>query len=79
MENKELFSKRLRKIRRERDVTLKTLADFLGIKNQSVSVYEKGGGYPTTENLLKLAKFFDISVDFLLGRTDNPNSHKSSN
>lgn len=42
----------------------------------SACTYWKNGVIPKGETLIKVAAFFDCSVDFLLGRTDNPQSHK---
>ena len=47
----------------------------IGLSSGIISKW-KNGGIPNGETLMKLAKYFDVSVDYLLGRTDNPNSHK---
>ena len=46
--------------------TLKELAKYIGIRPQSVSLYKNGETQPTPETLLKIAEFFDVSVDYLL-------------
>ena len=38
--------------------------------------YEAGKVDPPTSKLIALADYFDVSIDYLVGRTDNPNSHK---
>ncbi len=58
----------IRKLRTERGITQKELADGLGISPQSVSRWEKGQAYPDMEMLPKLADFFHVSVDELMGR-----------
>lgn len=49
----------------------------LGIASGSVTAW-KSGTIPDREALVKISDFFDCSVDYLLGRTDNPKSHKCS-
>lgn len=56
----------LRKIRIEKGVSQQTVADYLGITRQAYSNYENGNRTPDTENLLKLAEFFGVSVDNIL-------------
>ena len=46
--------------------TLKGLAEAVGIRQQTVSLYRNGETQPTPETLVKIAKFFDVSVDYLL-------------
>ena len=56
--------------------TQKQVAERLQIAERSYQSIEYGKSKPTIENLIKLADYFDVSTDYLLGRTDNPNSHK---
>lgn len=46
--------------------TLKELAEVIGIRQQTVSLYKNGETQPTPETLVKIAKFFGVSVDYLL-------------
>lgn len=64
------FAERLRSLRTERDVTQKHLGELLGVKNFSIYTYEKGRSEPTIDGLIALADFFDVSIDYLVGRTD---------
>lgn len=64
------FAERLRSLRTERDVTQKDLGELLGVKNFSIYTYEKGRSEPTIDGLIALADFFDVSIDYLVGRTD---------
>lgn len=52
------------------------VAKATGISPGLMSEYKNGIKTPTVENLIKIANFLDCSIDFLLGRTDNPNAHK---
>ena len=48
----------------------RALADYLGCTIQAVNQYKAGTAYPKTENLIKIAKFFGVSMDYLLGLSD---------
>ncbi|MBH8605916.1 helix-turn-helix domain-containing protein [Thermoactinomyces sp. CICC 10522] len=62
------FATRLKELRKKKKVTQSDLADYLGIDNTTVSKWEKGIYEPNIENLKKLADFFGVSIDSLLGR-----------
>ena len=49
------------------------VAKMTGISQGTMNEYKNGKKLPTIPNLLKIADFLDVSVDYLLGRTDNPN------
>ena len=66
----------LKKIRLSKNLTQKEIADNIGITEQSYQRYEYGKVVPSAIKLHELADYFDVSTDYLLGRTDNPNSHK---
>lgn len=57
----------IRKLRKKRELTQETLANFLGVSYQSVSKWERGDSYPDITLLPSIASFFDVSVDDLLG------------
>ena len=50
----------------------KQLADLLGTTQQSIFRYESGQGFPSEETLLWYADYFDVSLDYIFGRTENP-------
>jgi len=61
------FGERLRKLRRERDMTQGQLAEYLGVVPSAVGKYEKHPhAYPSVEILIKLSDFFNTSLDYLL-------------
>jgi len=64
--------KRLKQLREKRGLKQTQLADIMNVSNRTISVYEKGTVVPPTENLERLATFFDVTTDYLLGRTNNP-------
>lgn len=53
-----------------------TIAKSIGLSTATATKW-KNGSIPNGEALSKIADYLDCSVDYLLGRTDNPNSHKS--
>ncbi len=53
------------------------LKEYLGVSIQAINQYKMGTAYPKTENLIKIADFFGISVDYLLGLTGVPNRDTS--
>jgi len=76
MNYRENFSTNIRKLRKERNMTTRALADILGITNQAVSLLELSKRSPSFEVLCAMADYFDVSLDNMVGRNDNPDSHK---
>ena len=70
MDYKEEFSKRLIQLREQKGFTQQQLADSIGITRQSLSLYEKAERTINFELLAKIADFFNVSTDYLMGRTD---------
>lgn len=66
-----LISMRLKELRLEKELTQKELAEKLGITQDSISLWEKGKRIPDTGYIIKLCEIFQISADYLLGRTDD--------
>ncbi len=62
----------LRIIREKRNINQQKIAVELEISQESISKYENGNAFPSKEILIKLADYLNCSVDYLLGRTDNP-------
>ena len=54
-------------LRKENGMTQRELGDRLGYSNQTVSFWESGRREPDLDALVAIAKFFDVSVDYLLG------------
>lgn len=65
-----MFSKILKSLRIQRNKTQQEIADILGISRQGYAKYENNLGEPDNSTLSKLADYFDVSTDYLLGRTD---------
>lgn len=64
------FSENLIRLRKESGVSQQKLANALCVTQQCVSEWEKDNIEPTLSNLIKLADFFDVSIDYLSGRKD---------
>ena len=64
------FAERLRELRLAGNHTQEDLGEILGVKKYSIYTYEKGRSEPTIDGLIALADFFDVSIDYLVGRTD---------
>lgn len=62
----------IRGLREDRDYRQRELAEVLNVSQNTYSQYENGVIELTAENLIKLADFYHVSTDYLLGRTDNP-------
>lgn len=65
-----VFQERLIEQRKLNRMTQKQVAAYLNISQPSYIRYENGSSEPSLENLVRLAELFDVSVDFLLGRSD---------
>lgn len=63
---------RLRDLREDREVSQQELAELLNIRQSTYSHYETGIRQPSIETLIKLAYFYDTSLDYLVGITDDP-------
>ena len=64
--DKSVFHTRLRELIKERGITITALAKELKISRQSVSQYINGSAYPNIERLFMIARFFDVSIDYLV-------------
>ena len=69
MEN---FSERLKTMSADSGKRQKDIADAMGITSRAYLYYETGTKEPTLSKIVALADYFDVSIDYLVGRTDNP-------
>lgn len=65
------FCQRLKELRREKQLSQKEVGDLTGVGQSSISAWERGEREPLAHQLIVLAAFFNCSVDYLLGLTDN--------
>jgi len=77
MFSKNIFSERIKKLRLSKYLKQSNIAEVIGVTITQISDIERGRRTTTIENLVALADYFDVSLDYLVGRTDNPDSHKN--
>lgn len=66
------IGERLKSLRKAKGVTQKSIAYSVSITEVSYQRYEYGTVCPSLDTLIALADFFDVSLDYLVGRTDKP-------
>lgn len=67
-----MIYKNLRSLREDNDIRQKQIAEILNVSQNTYSQYENGVISLTAEVLIKLSDFYNVSIDYLLDRTDNP-------
>ena len=65
-----MLSERLKKIRKEKNVTQGQVAEYIGTTRANYTGYETGARKPPHDKIIKLSEFFGVSTDYLLGMTD---------
>lgn len=73
-----MYFQRIRDLREDCDLTQREVAEFLGIRQTVYSRYERGFQTIPVEHLLKLADFYHVSTDYMLGRTNNKTVNRAS-
>lgn len=76
MNNRENFSKRLAQLRKDKKISMSLLGGILGISDEAIRLMERAKRSPSFEVLIALADFFDVSLDYLTGRTDKREVNK---
>ena len=72
MDYRNNFSQRLNLLRSEKSISMASLGALLGITDEAIRLLEKSKRSPSFEVLCSLADYFDVSLDYLVGRSDNP-------
>jgi len=72
MFDKNIFSARFKNLRKENKVTQQTIADLLSVTKTQISDIENGKTTTSIERLCIIADYFDVSLDYLVGRSDDP-------
>mgnify|MGYP001119709145 FL=1 len=68
----------IRKLRKSRDLTMKQFGEMMGVSESMISLYENNKAQPDINMIYKMADYFDVSIDFLLGRkTDESKEEKT--
>ena len=69
---RDIFAKRLKALRLSRNMTLQNLGDVVSCNRHNISNLENSRVSPSFAMLMALADFFDVSLDYLVGRSDDP-------
>ena len=69
----EIFRVKLNQLMKENEGTQEILAICVGVKRQAISNYQRGKTMPSADILAKIADFFNVSTDYLLGRNERYN------
>ena len=67
---------RLKQLRKQKNISQQKLATDMGMNQNAISRYETGEREADYKTLIAFAEYFHVSVDYLLGRTDNPDMTK---
>lgn len=70
------YIKRIRDLREDNDKTQTEIAEHLGISQTMYARYERGANELPIRHLIKLADYYGVSTDYILGRTDNQKLYK---
>ena len=68
----QILAKRLKELREGRRIYQRELAEILGMSFRGYQNYETGQSEPKLATLIVLADYYQVSIDYLVGRTDNP-------
>ena len=72
MFSKEIFASRLNQLRTKHKTSSQSLATAIGVSRPAISRFEHGIDFPHVNTLVALADYFDVSLDYLVGRSDDP-------
>ena len=64
------FSERLKELREEKELSKQQLAKAIGVSDVAISRWENNLRVPNIINLVNIAKYFDVSADYLIGLSD---------
>jgi len=73
------FQERLKYLRKECNTQQKDIAAYIGVQPRTFRSYESGDLYPSFQVLIALADYFQVSIDYLTARSDDPMILSSSN
>lgn len=72
------FSQRLRYIRKRHNLTQKEMGEKIGVSGPTITRWEQGQFEPSTETIKQIAEMFDVSVEFLVGSSDDESAKKNT-
>ena len=68
-----MLGKMLKNVREKTNISQKEMASFLNVSQQALSRWEKSQTEPDYKTLIKISNYFDVSIDYLLGKTEIKN------
>jgi transcriptional regulator with XRE-family HTH domain len=74
--NEDKFAQRFEEMRKLRDISIISIAKHLNVADSLLYKYKMGKAKPSYERLIALADLFGVSIDYLVGRTDEPEINK---
>lgn len=75
MDYKNFFSQRLIELRKSQGISQKALGNILDLTDAAITMLEKGKRSPSFEVLCAIAEHFNVSIDYLVGLSDDPKIH----
>lgn len=75
----QIIGDRLRALRKENNLTQIQMAEILNVQQSRINRYETGASTPPAETFILYADFFDVSMDYLYGRCDDPKGKRYNN
>jgi len=70
-----MYNSRLKELRKNSNLTQKQLGELIGSSERGIQNYELSQRKPTYDILISIADYFDVSIDYLVGRSDDPTRH----
>ncbi|MEF9983748.1 MAG: helix-turn-helix transcriptional regulator [Oscillospiraceae bacterium] len=71
--NEVTFAERLKTLRQSKNLTLEKLGSEINSTKATIGNFENGNKKPSLDALIKIANYFEVSLDYLVGRSDDPN------
>ncbi len=68
-----MFGEKLKELRTNRNIFQKDLAEYIGVSRAIISQYESGDKYPSIDTIEKIAEYFGVTIDYLLGSNNTIN------
>lgn len=72
MFSEKIFAERVKMLRKQKNIKQSELGKIVGLSSNAISDIERGYRLTTIEKLVAIADYFDVSIDYLVGRTNNP-------
>ncbi|MED1565773.1 helix-turn-helix transcriptional regulator [Bacillus paramycoides] len=74
-----MIGEKIKDLRKNNKITQEQLGNAIGVSKMAISYFEKGKKSPGRESLEKIADYFDVTTDYLLGRSEDPELNEEEN